>query len=56
MLKLDEEQAEKWLCKHTRERGGLPPCPFSDRLPGQAKRRPKEMQSISKNGRRPEDV
>ena len=32
MLKLDEEQAEKWHCKYTRERGGLPPCPFSDRL------------------------
>jgi len=32
MLKLDEEQAEKWPYKYTRERGGLPPCLFSDRL------------------------
>jgi choline kinase len=32
MLKLDEAQAEKWHYKYTRERGGLPPCLFSDRL------------------------
>jgi hypothetical protein len=32
MRKLDDEKIGKWHYKYTRERGGLPPCLFSDSL------------------------